>query len=180
LPTLSLYVILKDKKLTVYLLTNPIMSGNLWPDELKILVIDDEQDTLNLIRLSLEPAGFRVLRTTKPEEGLAMALREQPDLLVLDLMMPNLDGMELLRRVRRNPKLEQVPVIVVSARAGTPTQQRMLQVSQAQSDTIDAYIGKPFAPADLLKTVKQVLIKHKDYLLEKNKPLKVWDKYKAS
>ena len=156
------------------------MSGNLWPDELKILVIDDEQDTLNLIRLSLESAGFRVLRTTRPDEGLALALHEQPDMLVLDLMMPNLDGMELLRRVRRNPKLEKVPVIVVSARATTTTQQRMLQVSQSQTDTVDAYVGKPFAPADLLKTVKNVLIKHKDYLLEKNKPLKVWDKYKPS
>jgi len=156
------------------------MSGNLWPDELKILVIDDEQDILNLIRLSLEPAGFRVLRTTRPEEGLALALREQPDMLILDLMMPNLDGRELLRRVRRNPKMEKVPVIVVSAQASNTTQQRMLQVSQSQADTVDAYIGKPFAPADLLKTVKNVLIKHKDYLLEKNKPLKVWDKYNPS
>lgn len=156
------------------------MSGNLWPDELKILVIDDDQDTLNLLRLSLEPAGFRVLRTTKPEEGLALALREQPDMLILDLMMPKLDGLELLRRVRRHPKLEKVPVIVVSARVCTPTQQRMVQVSQAQADTIDAYIGKPFTPADLLKTVKRVLIKHQDYLLEKNKPLKVWDTYNPS
>jgi DNA-binding response OmpR family regulator len=49
----------------------------------------------------------------------------------------------------------------------------MLQVSQSQTDTIDAYVGKPFAPANLLKTVKNILIKHKDYLLEKNKPLKV-------
>src|SRR6185503_892591 len=97
LPTLSLYVILKNHKINCLSPQNFLMSGNLWPDELKILVIDDEQDTLNLIRLSLEPAGFRVIRTTRPEEGLALALREEPDMLVLDLMMPNLDGMELLR-----------------------------------------------------------------------------------
>ncbi len=145
------------------------MCQNLWPDELKILVVDDEQEVLNLIRLSLEPAGFRVLRTNRAEEGLALALREQPDLLLLDIMMPQLDGFELLRRIRRHPKLEKVPVIVISARASTTGQKRILQLSQAYENEIDAYIGKPFDPAYLLRTVKEVLVNHKDYLLEKNR-----------
>ncbi len=152
------------------------MSGNLWPDELKILVIDDEQEVLNLIRLSLEPAGFRVIRTTRPEEGLNLALSEEPDLLVLDVMMPGLDGFELLQRIRRYPKLERTPVIIISAGAKTLSQQRMLRVSRAREEDVDAYIGKPFDPAGLLKTVKEVLLKHKDYLLEKNKPAqRPWD-----
>lgn len=144
------------------------MFQNLWPDELKILVIDDEQETLNLIRLSLEPAGFRVLRTNKAEEGLSLALREQPDLLILDIMMPVMDGYELLRRARRHPKLEKIPAIIVSARAGTLDQQRILQLCHSPTDVVDAYIGKPFNPAFLLQTVKNVLANHKDYLLEKN------------
>ena len=156
------------------------MCKNLWPDELKLLVIDDEQDILNLIRLSLEPAGFRVLRTTRPEEGLSLALREKPDLLILDIMMPDLDGLELLRRVRRHPRLGRVPAIVVSAKANTADQRRMLQLSQTQEDSIDAFVGKPFSPAELLKVVKQVLIKHRDFIFEKNKPdERPWEQLKA-
>jgi CheY-like chemotaxis protein len=148
---------------------NYTMTDNLWPDELKILIVDDEQDILNLIRLSLEPAGFRIIRTTKPEEGLSLALREKPDLFVLDIMMPRIDGLEFLRRIRRNPQLKHVPVIVVSAHANSADQLRRLKLSQTEADHIDAVIGKPFHPAALLKTVKSVLIDHKEFLFEKNK-----------
>lgn len=155
------------------------MHPNLWPDELKILAIDDHQDILNLMRLSLEPAGFRLIRTNNPKEGLSLAQSEEPDLLLLDLMMPELDGFELLRRLRRNPKLEKMPVIVVSAKASTIDQQRMLQISQP--DSIDVYLGKPFSPAILLQTVKDVLLKHRDYILEKHKPPeRPWLKYQKA
>src|SRR5687768_8437540 len=102
---------------------------NLWPDELKLLIVDDEQDMLNLIRLLLEPAGFRVLRTTKPEEGLNLVIKERPDLILLDLMMPGLNGHEFLRRVRRHPVVKQTPVIVISARAASIDQLRMLKLN---------------------------------------------------
>jgi DNA-binding response OmpR family regulator len=144
-----------------------MLTNNLWPDELKILVVDDEQDILNLIRLSLEPAGFRVLRTTRSAEGLELALREIPDLLVLDIVMPGLNGLELLRRVRRHPKLKEVPAIILSANASTVNQRRMLKMAQEAEDHVDAYLGKPFNPSELLCIVKQVLVNHKDFLLEK-------------
>jgi len=154
----------------------PSNSYNLWPDELKILTVDDDQEMLNLIRLSLEPAGFRVLRTLKPEEGLNIALQEKPDLLLLDIMMPKIDGFEFLRRIRRHPKLKEVPVIVVSARASSADQLRMLRLSEVDGDDIDAYLGKPFDPGVLLKTVKEVLVTHKEYLLQKHRPLeKPWE-----
>lgn len=140
---------------------------NLWPDEIKILVIDDDQDILNLIRLSLEPAGFRILRTTRPEEGLDLARREIPDLLVLDMMMPGLDGLDLLRRVRRHPALAQIPVIIVSARVSSGDQVRMLRFTGDLDGEIDAYVGKPFDPRFLLKTVKTVLLNHRDFLQAK-------------
>ena len=73
---------------------NPPTHQNLWPDELKILAIDDHQDILNLMRLSLEPAGFRLIRTNNPKEGLSLAMSEEPDLLLLDLMMPELHFFE--------------------------------------------------------------------------------------
>ncbi|MBN1218288.1 MAG: response regulator [Anaerolineae bacterium] len=151
------------------------MQQNLWPDELKILAIDDHQDILNLIRLSVEPAGFRLIRSSSATEGLSLALTEFPDLLLLDLMMPEMDGYELLRRLRRHPKLEKMPVIVISAKINTPDQQRMMQIS---GNSIDAYLGKPFTPADLLRTIKSVLLEHREYLLEKNRqPEKPWEKH---
>ena len=153
------------------------MHNNLWPDELKILAIDDHQDILNLIRLSLEPAGFRLIRSSDPREGLSLALTEQPDLLLLDLMMPGLDGFDLLRRLRRQPKLEKLPVIIISAKVNSIDQQRMLQVSEPEYNSIDAYMGKPFSPAVLLQTVKDVLLKHKDRILENHQPqVKPWER----
>lgn len=141
---------------------------NLWPDELKILVVDDDQMMLNFIRLALEPAGFRIIRTTDAEEGLDMARREQPDLLILDIMMPKFDGFELLRRARKNPRLTDVPVILVSAQMKTRAHQRMTQWCRDEEDvSIDAYIGKPFNPAELLQTVKTVLVQHREYLLKR-------------
>ena len=152
------------------------MQQNLWPDEIKILAIDDHQDILNLIRLSLEPAGFRLIRASEAREGLSLALTELPDLLVLDLMMPGLDGFELLRRVRRHPKLEKIPVVVISAKVNTIDQQRMLQVSEPDYNLIDAYLGKPFSPGLLLKTIKETLVKHRDFVLEKNQTVpKPWE-----
>jgi DNA-binding response OmpR family regulator len=152
------------------------MKQNLWPDEIKILAIDDHQDILNLIRLSLEPAGFRLIRTSDPKEGLSLGLSELPDLLLLDLMMPGLDGFDLLRRLRRHEKLEKLPVIVISAKVNTIDQQRILQVSEPDYSSIDAYLGKPFSPGLLLNTVKETLIKHRDFVLEKNQtPTKPWE-----
>ena len=148
-------------------------SINLWPDELKVLIVDDEQDILNLMRLSLEPAGFRVLRTTNPEEGLDLAFREQPDLLLLDIMMPSIDGLELLRRIRLHPKLAHMPAIIISARANSADQLRMLKLCETDEDDIAAYLGKPFDPAILLKTVKNVLVEHRDFLIEKKKAVAI-------
>jgi DNA-binding response OmpR family regulator len=145
------------------------MTNNLWPDELKILVVDDEQDILNLIRLSLEPAGFRVLRARHPQEGLDLALRERPDLLLLDIVLPGFNGLELLRRVRRHPKLQQIPAIVLSARAETAGQKRLLKLAEEDDARVDVYLGKPFDPSVLLQTVKDVLVQHKDYLLQKQR-----------
>ena len=145
------------------------MYKNLWPDELKILVIDPDQDSLNMIRFCLEPAGFRVIRTHKPHEGVNLARQEQPDLLILDLTMAAFDGFELLQHIRADHSLEMIPTIAISARAKTIDQQRILQLCLPEPEEIEAFMGKPVNPALLLSTVKRVLSKHKDYLLHKNR-----------
>lgn len=145
------------------------MCKNLWPDELKILVIDPDQDSLNMIRFSLEPAGFRVIRTHKPHEGVILARQEKPDLLILDLTMAAFDGFELLQHIRADHSLATIPTIAISARARTVDQQRILQLCLPEPEEIEAFLGKPVNPALLLSTVKEVLGKHKDYLLHKNR-----------
>jgi len=122
-----------------------------------------------MIRFSLEPAGFRVIRTHKPHEGVTLAQQEKPDLLILDVTMANFDGFELLQHIRSSHSLATIPTIVVSARAKTIDQQRILQLCLPEPEEIEAYIGKPVNPALLLSTVKTVLAKHKDYLLHKNR-----------
>lgn len=122
-----------------------------------------------MIRFSLEPAGFRVIRTHKPQEGVSLAHEEKPDLLILDVTMANFDGLELLQHIRSDQTLAMIPIIVVSTRAQTIDQQRILQLCLPDPEEIEAFIGKPVNPALLLNTVKAVLTKHKDYLLRKNK-----------
>lgn len=149
------------------LLYDAIEDINLWPDELKILVVDDEQDSLNLVGFSLERAGFQVLRTTEPEASINLAHQEKPDLLILDAKLPRLGSLDLLRRIRRHPRLTDIPVILVSAQSNSADQAHLLNLSLAQNSEIDAYIGKPFDPTLFLKTVKSVLVKHKDFLVMK-------------
>jgi len=99
---------------------------------------------------------------------------------LLDINLPGFNGLELLRRVRRHPLLEQVPAIIISARASTVDQQRMLKYSEEDDTNVACYLGKPFDPRDLLHTVKNVLIQHKDCLLEKRRAMAAKKRWKTS
>jgi CheY-like chemotaxis protein len=155
---------------------DPVEDINLWPDELKILVVDDEQDSLHLMRFSLERAGFQVLRTSEPEASVNLAHQEKPDLLILGVKSPRFGSLELLRRIRRHPRLADIPAILVSASSNSPDQAHLLNLSLAQNSEIDAYIGKPFDPTLFLKTVKNVLVKNKDFLVMKGDNAEDWER----
>jgi DNA-binding response OmpR family regulator len=113
-----------------------------------VLVIEDDPNTSKLVRLYLEREAFRVLTAGDGDSGLALALRDAPDLVVLDLMLPHLDGWEICRRLRRQ---SDVPVIMLTARGE--------EIDRVAGLTLgaDDYMVKPFSPRELVARVKAVL-----------------------
>jgi len=117
----------------------------------RVFVIDDEPDMVDLLATILRSDGFEVATDTDGRSALARVLSDPPDLVLLDLMMPDLDGMELLKLLRLDPKGARVPVLVVSARSGHQDQLGTLQLGA------NAYICKPFSPRELVFQVRQLL-----------------------
>ena len=118
----------------------------------KILCIEDEPQMIDLIRLILETGGYQVVAAHGGEEGLELMRSEQPDLILLDIMMPEMDGGDVYHRMQQEPDLIQIPVIVVTAKAAPIDKVLWMNVAQ-----VDDYVTKPFGPADLLASVERVL-----------------------
>jgi two-component system, OmpR family, alkaline phosphatase synthesis response regulator PhoP len=114
----------------------------------KILVIDDEPKIVELCRDYLQAAGFDVLRAGDGPGGLAVARREQPDLIVLDLMLPGMDGLDVCRELRRDSS---VPIIMLTARVEETDKLIGLELGA------DDYLTKPFSPRELVARVRTVL-----------------------
>ena len=118
----------------------------------RILCIEDEQEMIDLIRLILGRRGFDVKGATGGTEGLKMVRQDIPDLVLLDLMMPDLDGWEVYQQMKADDKTRGIPVIVVTAKA-----QNIDRVLGMHIAKVDDYITKPFSPQDLLNSVERVL-----------------------
>jgi CheY-like chemotaxis protein len=121
-------------------------------DKATILCIEDEAGMLDLLRLILENAGYRFLGARDGVEGLQIMHREHPDLVLLDLMLPQVDGAEVLLRKKREPGIQSIPVIAVTALV-SPFDQLMWK----RRTEIKDYVTKPFRRAELLATVARVL-----------------------
>jgi two-component system phosphate regulon response regulator PhoB len=117
----------------------------------RILVIEDEADILEVIQYNLTREGYRVEATRDGEHGLAMARRDAPDLVILDLMLPGLDGLEVCRRMQSDPVTGAIPVIMVTAKSEESDVVLGLQLGA------DDYVTKPFSPKELSARVKAVL-----------------------
>jgi len=115
----------------------------------KILVVDDEKSIVRLVTFNLEKEGFHTLVANNGNEALAKITAEQPDLVILDLMLPGLDGLEVCRRVRQ----EGLPVAVIMLTAKDQEIDRVLGLELGADD----YITKPFSPRELVARVKAVL-----------------------
>ncbi len=122
----------------------------------RILCIEDEAEMIELTRLVLEREGFEVLGAVGGSRGLEAIQREKPDLVLLDLMMPDIDGWEVYRRMKANDELADIPVIIVTAKAQSIDKVLGLQVAK-----VDDYITKPFGPKELLESINRVLRKEK-------------------
>jgi len=118
-----------------------------------IMVVDDEPDILLTVRVNLQLAGFQVVSVESGEEALTALRSDRPDLLVLDIRLPGIDGWEVLRSLRQDPQLRDLPVVVLSAHASPGSADR------AQGLGARAYVTKPFRPDDLSRTI-QVLLDH--------------------
>jgi DNA-binding response OmpR family regulator len=117
----------------------------------RIFVVDDEPDVVELLQTILQSAGFEVEVATDGRSALARVLAKPADLLVLDLMMPGLDGFELLKLLRLDRRAAEMPVLIVSARTGQQDQIESLQLGA------NAYLCKPFSPRDLVRQVRALL-----------------------
>jgi len=123
-------------------------------DKRRILCIEDEPEMIDLIRLILERKGFEVLGAVGGEEGLEAIRREKPDLILLDLMMPDVDGWEVYRQMKADDELKDIPVVVVTAKAQSIDKVLGLHIAK-----VDDYVTKPFGPSDLLESVERILQK---------------------
>jgi two-component system alkaline phosphatase synthesis response regulator PhoP len=117
----------------------------------KILVVDDEVYIVHILDFSLGMEGYEVVTALDGEEALAKVKKEQPDLIVLDIMMPKLDGYETCRILKSDPETQQIPVILLSAKGRNVDQQMGFQVGA------DDYITKPFSPRKLVERIKLIL-----------------------
>lgn len=121
-------------------------------DKKRILCIEDEAEMIDLTRLVLEREGFEVLGAVGGSEGLDIIRREKPDLVLLDLMMPDIDGWEVYRQMKAHHESANIPVIVVTAKAQSIDRVLGLQVAK-----VDDYITKPFGPQELLNSINRIL-----------------------
>lgn len=116
-----------------------------------VLVIDDESDLLLLCRISLTSSGMAVRCAESGQDGLQAAFDQTPDAVVLDLMMPQLDGFEVLRRLREDERTCDVPVVVLTAKASQEDRDRCYALGA------DAFITKPFDPAELTRELDSLM-----------------------
>ena len=116
-----------------------------------VLVADDDEDILVLVRTVLERAGYEVSAVRDGAEAIAAARQRRPDLAVLDVAMPELDGLEVLRRLRADASTSDVPVLLLSARVQED------DVARGFATGADAYVQKPFSPRELSDRVSELL-----------------------
>ncbi|MGB8983016.1 MAG: response regulator, partial [Anaerolineales bacterium] len=127
--------------------------GDIMNAKLKcILCIEDEPEMIDLMRLILGRRGFEVKGATGGIDGLKMMRQETPDLVLLDLMMPDMDGWEVYQQMKADEKTRNIPVIVVTAKAQSIDKVLGLHIAK-----VDDYISKPFSPQELMSSVERVL-----------------------
>jgi DNA-binding response OmpR family regulator len=117
----------------------------------RILCIEDDVDMLELFRVLLTRQGYVVQGVTKGQEGLDIIRREKPDLVILDIMMPVMDGWQVYQQMKEDETTRHIPTIVVTAKSQLIDKVLGLEIAK-----VDAYIGKPFSPQELLDSISKI------------------------
>jgi len=118
----------------------------------EILCIDDEAGVIELVDLIMQKEGIIVKGAASGPEGLALMRRSPPQLVLLDIMMPDMDGWEVFKEIKADPALREIPIIILTARDST-----FEEIVARERAGVDDYITKPFTPAQLRESVKKVL-----------------------
>ena len=118
----------------------------------RVVYIEDDQEMIDLVELILTRRGYQVKGADGGRNGLDMILEDPPDLVLLDLMMPGMDGWEVYQQLKANPKTRQIPVIIVTAKAQAIDRVLGLHIAK-----VDDYISKPFRPQELVDSIDHVL-----------------------
>ena len=132
----------------------------------RVLIVEDEKDVREMLRLNLKVGGFDVLEAQNGAEGLAIAKAELPSVVILDLMMPEMSGMEVCRALRRNPATSRIPILMLTAKSTEGDKVAGLEVGA------DDYVTKPFSPRELLLRVRAVARRQPDQGVSKPAPVK--------
>ena len=120
-------------------------------DQKTVLIIEDEEDAAELFAEMMRVSGFRVIKTSKSVPAIAMMNTEKPDVVLLDIMMPEISGLDILRQMRRDPNLANIPVIVVTAK-GMPA-----DIKNGMEAGASTYITKPVGFRELKEAVDRTL-----------------------
>jgi two-component system cell cycle response regulator DivK len=116
-----------------------------------ILVIEDHEDNRRIMHDLLTSAGYEVIDAVTGEEGVTAAETHRPDLILMDVQLPGLDGYEATRRIKANPSLQKVPIIIVTSYALSGDDVKAFEAG------CDAYVSKPFSPRELLAKIREFL-----------------------
>jgi two-component system cell cycle response regulator DivK len=117
----------------------------------RVLVVEDHEDNRRILRDLLTSAGYEPIEAVSGEEGVALAETHRPDLILMDIQLPGLDGYEATRRIKANPALRHIPVIAVTSYALSGDEVK------AKEAGCDAYVTKPFSPRALLAKIREYL-----------------------
>jgi two-component system, cell cycle response regulator DivK len=117
----------------------------------RILMVEDTEDNRQIIRDLVSAVGYELIEAADGAEGLAMAEKEKPDLILMDIQLPIMDGYETTRRIKANPALKHIPVIAVTSYALSGDE------AKTRAAGCDAYVAKPFSPRQLLAKINELL-----------------------
>ena len=115
----------------------------------RILLIEDQEDNRRIVRDLLRSVGYEIIEAVSGEEGVALAASQRPDLILMDIQLPRIDGYEATRRIRANPELRETPIVAVTSYALSGDDEKAYEAG------CTAYVAKPFDPMDLLTKVRE-------------------------
>jgi len=117
----------------------------------RILIVEDTEDNRQILRDLLSAAGYELLEAADGEEGVAMAAEHRPDLILMDIQLPRVDGYEATRRIKGDPALKAIPIVAVTSYALSGDEEK------TRAAGCDGYIAKPFSPKQLLGKVRELI-----------------------